>query len=129
MHPEVDVEDYLLGGYNPTPIGDSLCNGCYTIVHKLGFCGYLTIWLAQDRPCWRYVSLKILTSDIAHAGKRFFASLLDQFSINGPNGHHQCLVRNPASVSITKSKDDNTNFMFLLDAIVVVVVIVCDSEA
>lgn len=34
-------------GYHPTLIGDTL-NGRYTVVHKLGFGGYPTIWLAQD---------------------------------------------------------------------------------
>lgn len=64
--PEVDLEDfeeYSLGGYHPIVIGDTFCDGRYEVVHKLGFGGYSTIWLAKDKQLQRYVSLKIL---IAH---------------------------------------------------------------
>ncbi|KAI3140493.1 hypothetical protein CBS147326_2194 [Penicillium roqueforti] len=132
-HPEADVEnfeDYVPGGYHPTLIGDTFCSGRYTVVHKLGFGGYSTIWLARDHQRQRYVSLKILTaraspdshegeilhrlmkSDLAHAGKRFIPSLLGQFSFHGPNGHHRCLVGEPAGVSVAQSKEDSPNFMF-----------------
>lgn len=135
--PEVDVEyleDYVPGGYHPTLIGDTFCSGRYTVVHKLGFGGYSTLWLARDQQRRRYVSLKILTaraspdshegevlhylmkSDFTHAGKRFIPPLLDQFSFHGPNGHHRCLVGEPAGCSIAKSKEDSTNFMFPPDA-------------
>ena len=136
-HPEVDVEyfeEYVPGGYHPTLIGDTFCSGRYTVVHKLGFGGYSTIWLAWDQQRRRYVSLKILTaraspdsheadvlgymmkSDPTHAGKQFIPPLLDQFSFHGPNGHHRCLVGVPAGCSIAKSKEDSTNFMFPPDA-------------
>ncbi|KAJ6081401.1 kinase domain-containing protein [Penicillium canescens] len=136
-HPEVDVEyfeDYVPGGYHPTLIGDTFCSGRYTVVHKLGFGGYSTIWLARDQQRGRYVSLKILTArastdshegeilhyltkcDRTHPGKRFIPPLLDQFSFHGPNGHHRCLVGEPAGGSIAQSKEDSTNFMFPPDA-------------
>lgn len=51
-----------------------------------------------------------------HAGNRFIPPLLDQFWFHGPNGHHQCLVGEPAGCSIAKSKEDSTNFMFPPDA-------------
>ena len=53
-----NLEGYTPGGYHPTLIGDTFCNGRYTIFHKLGFGGYSTIWLAHDRQYQRYVSLK-----------------------------------------------------------------------
>ncbi|KAK2808117.1 hypothetical protein FQN50_005035 [Emmonsiellopsis sp. PD_5] len=136
-HPEVDVEDlegYTPGGYHPTLIGDTFCNGRYTIVHKLGFGGYSTIWLARDQQLHRYVSLKILVasasqdnreSEILHVlmkgdpncvGRQFISPLLDQFSFDGPNGHHRCLVGEPAGCSIASSKENSTNFMFPRDA-------------
>ncbi|KAL4780356.1 hypothetical protein BJX76DRAFT_338121 [Aspergillus varians] len=34
--------------YHPTLIGDNFCSGRYAIVHKLGFGGYSTSWLARD---------------------------------------------------------------------------------
>lgn len=48
-HPEVDVEyleDYMPSGYHPTLVEGTFCSSRYTIVHKLGFGGYSTIWLA-----------------------------------------------------------------------------------
>ncbi|PGH28744.1 hypothetical protein GX50_08519 [[Emmonsia] crescens] len=135
-HPEVDVEDlegYMPGGYHPTLIGDTFCSGRFTIVHKLGG-GYSTIWLACDQQLQRYVSLKILVagasqnsceSEILHVlmkgdlncvGRQFIPLLLDQFSFDGPNGHHQCLVAEPTGCSIASSKENSTNFMFPRDA-------------
>ncbi|KAJ5507554.1 kinase domain-containing protein [Penicillium freii] len=120
-YPEVDVEyleDYMPGGYHPTLIGDTFCSGRYTVVHKLGFGGYSTIWLAWDEQHRRYVLLKILTaraspdshegdvlhhlmkSDPTHPGKRFIPPLLDQFWFHGPNGPHQCLVGEPAGYNL-----------------------------
>ncbi|PLB52501.1 SR protein-specific kinase Dsk1 [Aspergillus steynii IBT 23096] len=126
-HPEVDVEcleDYVPGEYHPTLIGDTFS----------WVWGYSTIWLARDQQRRRYVSLKIMAAraspdshegevlkylmknDLSHAGKRFIPPLLDQFSFHGPNGHHRCLVGEPAGCSISKSKEDSTNFMFPPDA-------------
>ncbi|KAK2758675.1 hypothetical protein FQN54_003365 [Arachnomyces sp. PD_36] len=135
-HPEVDVEDlegYIPGGYHPTLIGDTLCRGRYTIVHKLGFGSYSTIWLARDQQLGRYVSLKILVAgaqesregeilhlltkgDPNHVGRQFIPSLLDQFSFDGPNGHHVCLVEETAGCTVASSKENSTNFMFPRDA-------------
>lgn len=121
------------GGYHPTLIGDTFCGGRYTIVHKLGFGGFSTIWLARDQQCQRYVSLKILTARDSqenrevgilhslmkgdtHVGKRFIPSLLDQFFFHGPNGRHQCLVGEPAGCNIANFKENSTNLMFPLNA-------------
>ena len=136
-YPQADVEDleeYRPGGYHPAIIGDTFCSGRYTIVHKLGFGGYSTIWLALGRTYQRYVSLKILAAgasqesregevlrlpmngDLTHVGKQFVPSLLDQFLFDGPNGCHRCLVGEPAGCSIAKSQEDSTNLMFPQDA-------------
>jgi hypothetical protein len=131
--PEVDLEDfedYTIGGYHPTVIGDHFHDGRYEVVHKLGFGGYSTIWLARDKRLQCYVSLKILVAsesskstegtilemlrsgDSTHPGQRFTPRLLDDFSFDGPNGHHHCLVQEPAGCSIAASKEDSVNFMF-----------------
>lgn len=138
-HPQSDVEDlegYRPGGYHPTVIGETLCDGRYEIIHKLGYGGYSTIWLAHDQQRQRYVSLKILVAaasrdnadneskilrllskgGLEHPGRRFIPTLLDQFSFDGPNGHHQCLVGEPAGCSIASSKENSTNLMFPRDA-------------
>ena len=63
--PEIDLEnfeDYTIGGYHPTKIGDTFHHNRYEVVHKLGFGGYSTIWLARDKHQQRYVWLKILVA-------------------------------------------------------------------
>jgi len=136
-HPEADVEnfeEYVPGGFHPTTIGDTFRDGRYRIVHKLGFGGYSTIWLAHDQHLQRYVSLKILVAgasrnsneanilrllqngDSGHPGKQFIQTLLDQFKFEGPNGQHLCLVGVPYGCSISRSKEDSVDFMFPLDA-------------
>lgn len=57
-----------------------------------------------------------MENGLTHAGKRFIPPLLGQFSFHGPNGHHRCLVGEPAGCSIAKSKEDSTSFMFPPDA-------------
>lgn len=133
--PNIDVEnleEYRIGGYHPTVIGDTFHEGRYEIVHKLGFGGYSTIWLARDRHLQRYVSLKILiarqtsesneakilrllsgcSSESTHPGQRFIPRLLDDFTFDGPNGRHLCLVQEFAACSITVAKEWSSNNMF-----------------
>ncbi|KAK6844090.1 kinase domain-containing protein [Apiospora arundinis] len=131
--PEVDLEyfeDYAFGGYHPIAIGDTFHDGRYHVVHKLGFGSYSTIWLARDKKSERYVSLKVLVAseypksteaetlrllgsvEAKHPGQRFIPRLLDEFSIEGPNGRHTCLVQEPAACSIAASKEDSLKFMF-----------------
>lgn len=134
--PEVDLEDfeeYTIGGYHPIAIGDTFQDGRYHVVHKLGFGGYSAIWLARDKKLNRYVSLKVLVADESakstegdilrllhrvdstHTGQRFIPHLLDEFSLEGPNGRHVCLVQEPASCSIAASKEDSVDFMFPIE--------------
>ncbi|KAG8162661.1 hypothetical protein KVR01_007139 [Diaporthe batatas] len=134
--PEADVEDfeqYRIGGYHPTLINDYFRDGRYAVVHKLGYGGNSTIWLARDRQQNRYLSLKIKVSEtlsseehnIMHLlrdrgykeeGKRFIPRLLDEFSINGPNGVHSCLVGEPAGLSISASKELTPDWKFPIES-------------
>ena len=62
---EIDLEvfeNYTIEGYHPTKIGDTFHRDRYQVVHKLGFGGYSTIWLARVKHLQRYVSLKILVA-------------------------------------------------------------------
>jgi hypothetical protein len=43
---------YEPGGYHPLQLGETLKNGRYKIIHKLGWGGFSTIWAARDQ---RYV--------------------------------------------------------------------------
>ncbi|WEW58159.1 hypothetical protein PRK78_003627 [Emydomyces testavorans] len=119
------LEEYRPGGYHPTHLGDRYSDGRYEIVHKLGYGGFSTVWLARDHHENRYVALKILVAnafeksnearnlhilnsgDSAHPGKHYIPTLLDEFVINGPNGQHLCLVSEPVGCSVAQTKDVN----------------------
>lgn len=60
------MERYHPGGFHPVAIGDQLHGGQYHIVHKLGFGGYSTTWLARDRKGGGYVAIKITAADTVH---------------------------------------------------------------
>ena len=45
---EEDWEDYVKGGYHPVHIGDTFSDGRYTVVRKLGWGHFSTVWLAKD---------------------------------------------------------------------------------
>ncbi|RAK94172.1 kinase-like protein [Aspergillus costaricaensis CBS 115574] len=139
-HPEDSVENlkgYTPGGYHPTSINDEFCHGRYKIIHKLGYGSYSTVWLARDRQKNQYVALKIVTADSSteksrlesrilrhlqtgddssHPGRKYIhSSLLDEFSFDGPNGHHMCLVSEVAGCSVAEAKENSPNLMFPLD--------------
>lgn len=125
-----ELEDYSVGGFHPIIIGNVLNDGRYEIAHKLGFGGYSTTWLARDRVAQRYVAVKVPVTDKAstsseanilrllstpvstHKGQRFIPSLFDEFTFDGPNGRHVCLVQEAAVCNIARSKEDSSNFMF-----------------
>lgn len=126
-----NLEEYRVGGFHPTVIGDAFHSGRYEVAHKLGFGGYSTIWLARDRQSQKYVALKILaaheaesneaeilrllSSPNSHPGQRFVPLLLDEFAIDGPNGRHLCLVQDVAACSVTISKEWSSNNLFPLE--------------
>lgn len=114
------LDYYLPGGYHPLQIGDRF-HERYRVVHKLGHGSFSTIWLARDEQLSRYVAVKVCTADMipqegeilsrlrdAHPapqaetrGKSLIPTLLDRFSIQGPNGTHTCFVSAPARCSIS----------------------------
>ncbi|MCJ1250219.1 hypothetical protein MMC30_007445 [Trapelia coarctata] len=122
-----NIEGYSAGGYHPIQLGDEFFGGRYRVIHKLGQGGSSTVWLARDRAENRYVSLKVITaaasesssearimrllrqSNHRHQGHSFVVSLLDDFSIDGPNGQHQCIVSELVANSVTVAKKSNKN--------------------
>lgn len=127
------LEDYRPGGYHPVHIGDTLSAGRYEVIHKLGHGSYSTVWLCKDIPQQRYVSIKVIVSecdpaeqpryeniilealrngDPSHPGRKFVIDLLDDFIVDGPNGHHQCLVFPVALSSVVKPAGDSDHFLF-----------------
>ncbi len=106
---DVDAEPlqrYRKGGYHPTHLGDVLNNGRCKIMHKLGWGGYSTVWLAKDleqvlcsrlcdsfRPYDLYlcgprlcrpVAMKIQVSELRGVDSEL--EILN-FLANGPAGH------------------------------------------
>ncbi|EJT98481.1 kinase-like protein [Dacryopinax primogenitus] len=119
-----DLSRYGPGGFHPVHLGDVLSvlpggdGPRYRILHKLGYGGQATVWLAEDMASEnkRGVAIKILSSncsghgldneisillslaqhhrDAAHPGSRNVVRLLDFFKLHGPNGEHDVLVFN-----------------------------------
>ena len=110
---EEDSEDYCKGGYHPVQVGEQYKDGKYTIVRKLGWGHFSTVWLSRDNTSGKHVALKVVRSaahytetaldeikllkkvvdaNVAHPGRKHVVSLLDSFNHKGPNGVHVCMV-------------------------------------
>lgn len=102
-----DVENYRLGGFHPTHLGDKFDDGRYRVVHKLGAGGFSTVWLARDEQQNKWVAMKLVSaahSETTATKTATFRSATQgkeipsvvqperQFFFDGPNGHHLCLV-------------------------------------
>ncbi|KAE8153568.1 protein kinase [Aspergillus avenaceus] len=114
--PAVEEPDYYQsGGFHPISLGDTFKSDQYTILRKLGYGQYSTVWLAKDTRYQKYAALKILRADCYggphdifereilsriqevsqkshHEGRSYVSGLLDHFKHTGPNGDHVCLV-------------------------------------
>lgn len=102
-----DLERYEYGGFHPVHIGDRFDRGRYRVIQKFGTGGFSTVWLAEDEDEQRWVALKIVAAEdsypimaksaLAHsvlheAPAQGVAQHYRQFTFEGPNGHHLCLV-------------------------------------
>lgn len=117
-----DLEEYSQGGYHPIHINDEIHNGRFIIIHKLGYGGNSTVWLARDRQDNRFVALKFVVADISenlnetrifdhlavtvdqdleHPGREYVSTLLEEFEVHGPNGTHRCLVTDVVGPSVS----------------------------
>jgi hypothetical protein len=43
-----DPDNYYGGRYFPVKLGDTFKSGRYRVIHKLGWGGFATVWLARD---------------------------------------------------------------------------------
>merc|ERR1712000_592083 len=110
---EEDSEDYCKGGYHPVQVGEKYRDGRYTVVRKLGWGHFSTVWLSRDNTNGKHVALKVVRSAAHytetaideikllnkivqakpdHPGRKHVVSLLDSFEHKGPNGTHVCMV-------------------------------------
>lgn len=123
-------------GYFPARLGQTLEQGRYCIVRKLGWGQYSSVWLAKDRSEDTFVSLKILTCEATramspgpeqrsdergllekiasaqptHRGFQHTLRFHDSFEFTGPHGTHCCLVAEALGYSldyIRKLRDDD----------------------
>lgn len=110
---EEDSEDYCKGGYHPVQVGEQYNEGKYTVVRKLGWGHFSTVWLSKDNTTGKHVALKVVRSaahytetaldeikllkkvveaNKNHPGRAHVVSLLDSFNHKGPHGTHVCMV-------------------------------------
>ncbi|ORY05622.1 kinase-like protein [Basidiobolus meristosporus CBS 931.73] len=110
---EEDFEDYCPGGYHPVKVGEKYNDGKYTVLRKLGWGHFSTVWLAKDHENNRHVALKVVKSASHYTeaaldeikllqrvvsanpeaiGRSYVVELLDNFKHLGPNGTHVCMV-------------------------------------
>jgi len=110
---EEDSEDYCKGGYHPVQVGEQYKDGKYTVVRKLGWGHFSTVWLSKDNTSGKHVALKVVRSaahytetaldeikllnkvveaNKDHPGRAHVVSLLDSFNHRGPHGMHVCMV-------------------------------------
>ncbi|KZZ92924.1 protein kinase domain-containing protein [Moelleriella libera RCEF 2490] len=112
-----NISGYTQGGYHPIQIADVIHNR-YTVVDKLGYGGWSTVWLAHDHRGKEYVALKVgvadalpqevkvlraLATSVAGPGSEAIPRILDDFRIEGPNGSHPCYTTSPAVCNLRES--------------------------
>ncbi|KAJ7174172.1 kinase-like domain-containing protein [Mycena crocata] len=121
------VEEYRPGGLYPMSIGDRFANGRYKVIHKLGYGGFSTVWLAQDVKTQTdgLVALKAMRADTSSKPAhelpelsipralqdacpdfhRYFQPVKDHFLVRGPNGVHRFLISPLGGLSILALSD------------------------
>ncbi|KAL4917872.1 kinase-like domain-containing protein [Aspergillus aurantiobrunneus] len=91
-HQDIEEEclpDYLASRYYPTQIGEVIKDR-YQVVGKLGH------GVTSTPPADNEIEIyKRINRHSKHPGRRAIRSLVDSFSINGPEDTHQCLVHPP----------------------------------
>ncbi|KZV62159.1 kinase-like protein [Peniophora sp. CONT] len=119
-----NTEDYRLGGCHPISIGDCFDKGRYRVIHKLGFGGSSTVWLARDQQAGKLVTLKAIRADASSKRPEETPALVisqvlrdtlpslagiqtieQHFFVQGPNGSHLFLVSPLAGPSVLAMSD------------------------
>ncbi|KAI1774311.1 kinase-like domain-containing protein [Hypoxylon cercidicola] len=104
------VQMYNKGGNHPVHLDDIL-DGRFEVFHKLGHGGFGTVWLCRDILQGKWKAVKVMAAACSSRGneEKIYSYLRnqctskeleenhitvpsEQFWIEGPNGHHLCLV-------------------------------------
>uniref|UniRef100_A0A7S3JP39 non-specific serine/threonine protein kinase n=1 Tax=Aureoumbra lagunensis TaxID=44058 RepID=A0A7S3JP39_9STRA len=112
---EEPPEDYVYGGYHTVNIGDVYDNR-YTVIKKLGWGVYSTVWLCHDSKSNQKAALKIQKSAPEYTNAAMnevkilkhiqhqaqvdnihvdVVSILEHFYVTGMHGNHVCMVFEP----------------------------------
>ena len=124
---EEDLKDYRKGGYHPVRIGESFASGRYSVLSKLGWGHFSTVWLAWDEKGTQPVVLKLqksakrysdaakdevellrAVSESVDAERRYLVLLHDHFVHRGVNGAHHVMaveVLGPTLLSLIKQSN------------------------
>ncbi|KAG5723265.1 Protein kinase dsk1 [Termitomyces sp. T112] len=123
-----NIEEYYPGGYHPISIGDVFDQGRFRVLHKLGFGGSSTVWLARDqlegKHRGRIVTLRAMRADVSSSNEMPELAILQKlrallppseyvnfqtidhhFFVQGPNGSHLFLISPLAGPSILAMSD------------------------
>ena len=124
---EEDLKDYRKGGYHPVRIGESFASGRYSVLSKLGWGHFSTVWLAWDEKRTQPVVLKLqksakrysdaakdevellrAVSESVDAERRYLVLLHDHFVHRGVNGAHHVMafeVLGPTLLALIKQSN------------------------
>ena len=124
---EEDLKDYRKGGYHPVKVGDAFSQGRYSVLSKVGWGHFSTVWLAWDSSNSRPTVLKFQKSagryseaakdevellravcDSANVDERFLVLMQDHFVHRGVNGLHHVMgfeVLGPTLLSLIKQTE------------------------
>jgi serine/threonine-protein kinase SRPK3 len=125
-----DVEGCQPGGFHPISIGDTFDQGRFRVLHKFGFGGSSTVWLArdqgEDKDHGRVVTLKAMRADFSSKPPSEmpelaipqklraylppshyvdFQTVDHHFLVQGPNGSHRFLISPLAGPNILAMSD------------------------
>ena len=71
-----DYGQYKLDGYHPVSIGETFNNGRYTVIQKLGWGHFSTVWLVQETKTSNFFALKIQKSK-----QNYYEAAMDELDL------------------------------------------------
>ncbi|KAI9511789.1 kinase-like protein [Russula earlei] len=125
---EESPADYNNGGYLQVKLSDPFKDGRYTIVRKLGWGHFSTVWLAKDSLENRHSALKIVKSagrytetaldeikllrqitnaSPSHPGRAHIVSFLDSFTHTISSTSHICIAFEPLGANLLSLIEKN----------------------